>query len=68
MGSIVGGGGGHRSNVAEPGSILTVAGPASSQHRGVDLKFGVIPTSQGTGSEAISHKISHFQFPVMGKS
>ena len=38
--------------MAELGRILTVAGPASSQHCGVDLKFRGIPTSQGTGSEA----------------
>ena len=51
-GLIVGGIGGRRSNVMEPGRILPVMGPASSHYCGVDLKYGGIPTSPGTRTEA----------------
>jgi len=62
-GSIVGGIIGRRSNATEPGRILTVAGQASSQYRGVNLKSGGILTSQGTGSEAEEQIVTILLFP-----
>jgi len=60
-GLVCGGTGGRRSNVVEPGKSFTITGPARSHCCGVDLKYGGIPSTPGSSTEAEEQVVTVMQ-------